>query len=155
MRSTTWRASSSTSAGHDELHRLAGGPGRTQHLVRLVAQRVAADEPVGDGQHGLARAEVLLEAKTRRRARGDGTGVVRRRAAEAAVELDEGGVAGATEAVDGLVVVAHDHDVVRPVRRAAEQLDELDLGDVGVLELVHEQVAERALVAAQHVGLAA
>ena len=80
---------------------------------------------------------------------------MRGRAAEASVELDEGRVAGAAEAVDGLVVVAHDHDVVGPVGRPTEQLDELDLGDVGVLELVDEEVAELALVAAQDVGLAA
>ena len=75
-----------------------------------------------------------------------------RRAREPGVELGEGGEAGAPEPVDRLVVVAHDHDVVGPVRRAAEQLDELDLGDVRVLELVHEQVPELALPAAQDVG---
>ena len=68
-----------------------------------------------------------------------------------AVELDEGRVARAPEAVDRLVVVADDHDVVRPVGRPPEQLDELDLGDVGVLELVDEEVAEVALLAAQDV----
>ena len=36
--------------------------------------------------------------------------------------------------------------------RPAEQLDELDLGDVGVLELVDQEVAELALPAAQDVG---
>ena len=50
-----------------------------------------------------------------------------------------------------MVVVADDHDVVRPVRRPAEQLDQLDLGDVRVLEFVDEDVAELALVAAQDV----
>ena len=72
---------------------------------------------------------------------------------EPLVELREGGEAGAPEAVDRLVVVAHDHHVVRPVRRAAEELDELDLGDVGVLELVDEDVPELALPAAEDVGL--
>ena len=78
-------------------------------------------------------------------------GVVRGRPREPRVELGEGGEAGAPEAVDRLVVVAHDHDVVGPVRRPAEQLDELDLGDVGVLELVDQDVAELALPAAQDV----
>ena len=71
---------------------------------------------------------------------------------EARVELGEGGEAGAPEAVDRLVVVADDHHVVGPVGRPAEHLDQLDLGDVGVLELVDEEVAELALPAAQDVG---
>ena len=75
-----------------------------------------------------------------------------RAAREPRVELREGGVAGAPEAVDRLVVVPHDHHVVGPVRRAAEELDELDLGDVGVLELVDQDVAELALPSAQDVG---
>ena len=91
------------------------------------------------------------------RRRGGGPGGVASRSCaggrrEARVELGEGGEAGAAEAVDRLVVVADDHDVVRPVRRPAEQLDELDLGDVRVLELVDEDVAELALLAAQDVG---
>ena len=74
------------------------------------------------------------------------------RAREPAVELDEGRVTRAPEAVDRLVVVADDHDVVRPIGRPAEELDELDLGDVRVLELVDEDVPELALVAAEDVG---
>ena len=91
----------------------------------------------------------IRSARRRRRARPSRScaGGLR----EARVELREGGEARAPEAVDRLVVVADDHDVVRPVRRPAEQLDELDLGDVGVLELVDEDVAELALPAAQHV----
>ncbi len=73
------------------------------------------------------------------------------RLAEAAVELREGRVAGAAEAVDGLVVVPHHHDVVRAVRRAPQQLDQLDLGDVRVLELVDQEVAVLALPSAQDV----
>ena len=140
--------------GHDQLDRGTASSCRAQDLVRFVAQGVARDEAVGDREHGLEGAEVILEAEPGRRARRPRARVMRRWAAEAAVELHEGCVAGAAEAVDGLVVVTHDHDVVRPVRRAAEQLDELDLGDVGILELVHEHMAEGALVAAQDVGLA-
>ena len=91
------------------------------------------------------------------RRRGGGPGgvarrVVRGRPREPRLELGEGGEAGAPEAIDRLVVVADDHDVVRPIRRPPEQLDELDLGDVGVLELVDQDVAELALPAAQDVG---
>ena len=59
---------------------------------------------------------------------------------------------GAAEAVDGLVVVPHHHHVGGAVRGPAQELDQLDLGDVGVLELVHQDVAELALPAAQDVG---
>ena len=83
--------------------------------------------------------------------RGAGRWVVERRPLEPAVELGERREARAAEAVDRLVVVADDHEVVRPVRRPAEQLDELDLGDVRVLELVDEDVAVLALVAAEDV----
>jgi hypothetical protein len=68
------------------------------------------------------------------------------RIGEAAVELDECGATRAPESVDRLVVVADDHDVVRSIWRPTEQLDELDLGDVGVLELVDEDVPVLALV---------
>ncbi len=82
---------------------------------------------------------------------GDRVGVVRGRPREPRIELGEGREAGAAEPVDRLVVVADDHDVVGPVGRPAEHLDQLDLGDVGVLELVDQDVAELALPAAQDV----
>ncbi len=97
------------------------------------------------------RAEVLLDAHPRRWAGCRTIGVVRGRHREPPVELAEGGVARATESIDRLVVVAHDHHVVGAVRRPAQQLDELDLGDVGVLELVHQQVSELALPAPEQV----
>ena len=127
---------------------LALGP---QALVGLVAGLVALDQPVGGLEDAVDRAEVLLEPEARRRAGRPGGRVVDRRAREARVELGEGGEAGAPEAVDRLVVVADDHHVVGPVGRPAEHLDQLDLGDVGVLELVDEEVAELALPAAQDV----
>ena len=68
------------------------------------------------------------------------------------LELLEGGVAGAAEAIDGLIVVTHDDHVVRLVWAAPDQLQQQDLGHVGVLELVHQDVPELVLVAAQDVG---
>ena len=122
-------------------------------LVGREPGLVADDEMVGGGQDVVDAAEVLLDGEV---ARGRGVwraGVgMRGRPGEAGVELGEGGEAGAPEAVDGLVVVAHDHDVVGPVRRAAQELDQLDLGDVGVLELVHQDVAVLALPPSKHVG---
>jgi hypothetical protein len=54
------------------------------------------------------------------------------------LELEDVAHVGAAPAVDGLVVVADDADV--PVL-AAEEADELELGAVGVLVLVDEDVA--------------
>ena len=113
---------------------------------------VDRDQPVRRGQDVPDRAEVLLEAESRRRWGWWRAWVVRGRPREARVEFGERREAGTAESVDRLVVVADDHDVVRPVRRPPEQLDELDLGDVRVLELVDEQVAELALPPAQDVG---
>ena len=127
------------------------GAVRREALVGHVAELVAADQAVRDDEDRRAAAEVLDDAQAGRRPGRGAVGVVGRRVGEAAVELDEGGVARAPEAVDRLVVVAHDHHVVGPVGRPPEELDELDLGDVGVLELVDEQVAEAALPAAQDV----
>ena len=110
-----------------------------QALVGLEAGDVALDEPVGGVDDVAARAEVLVDAEAPR-------------AAEPGVELRERGVVRATEAVDGLVVVPHHHHVGGAVRGLAQELDELDLGDVGVLELVHQDVAELALPSSEDVG---
>ena len=138
-------------AGQD-LDRGAVGAVGDEPLVGLEPRVVVGDQPVGGGQHVPDRAEVLLDPEAWRRTGRRGVGIVRRRATEPRVELGEGREAGAPEAVDRLVVVADDHDVVGPVRRPTEQLDQLDLGDVGVLELVDEEVAILALPAAQDVG---
>ncbi len=98
-----------------------------------------------------ARAEVLLDPESGGRSGRARRRVVRRRPAEPGIELGERRETGPTESIDRLVVVAHDHHVVGPIRRPPEQLDQLDLGDVGVLELVDQQVAELALPAAQDV----
>ena len=82
---------------------------------------------------------------------GWSTGIPRGRLAEAFLEAAEGGIRRAAEAVDGLVVIAHDHDVVGLVRPPADELEDGDLGHVGVLELVDQDVAELALVAQQQV----
>ncbi len=137
---------------HDDLDRVAILALGHQPLGRLEAGLVLLDEPAGRGQDVPDRPEVLLQAQARRRARRRAIRRVGWRSREARIELGEGGVAGAAEPVDALVVVAHDHHVVRPVRRPAEQFDQLDLGNVGVLELVDQQVAILALEPAQHVG---
>ena len=136
---------------HDEGHGLAVPAPGVQLLAGLVAHDVVVDQPIGGGEDMAAGAVVLLEAEPGRTAGRRRTGVVDGRVCEATIELGESGVAGAAEAVDRLVVVAHGHHVVGSIGRATQQLDELDLGDVRVLELVHQQVPEPALVAAQDV----
>ena len=150
--STIATASSSGAGADDELDRGRRRVGRSSGACRArsgsrccAISRLAAVRTLRDG------AEVLLDPEARRRAGRRGRRVVGGRPREPRVELGEGREAGAPEAVDRLVVVADDHDVVGPVGRPAEQLDELDLGDVGVLELVDEDVAELALPAAQDV----
>ena len=152
MASTMATASSS---GPAQMRSSTGSPSGRSVRSRLSGSNrsLVAARSAGSRRSGRARrAEVLLEPESRRRSGRRRRRVVRRRPREARVELGEGREAGAAEAVDRLVVVADDHDVVGPVRRPAEQLDQLDLGDVGVLELVDQDVAELALVAAQDVG---
>ena len=140
-------------AGADDQVDLLAHPALgAQPLVRLEARLVATDEPIGRIQQVALRPEVLLDPEARRWTGRSCIGIVPGRAAEASIELAEGGEAGAAEAVDRLVVVPHHHHVVGPIRRAAEQLDQLDLRDVHVLELVDQDVAELALPSAQEVG---
>ena len=137
----------------DELDLGSGTARRDQPLVRLVAGEVGRDQAVRDREDGLDRAEVLLDPHARWR-RDAGRWVVERRALEPPVELGEGREARSPEPVDRLVVVADDHEVGGSIRRPREHLDELDLGDVRVLELVDEDVAVLTLVAAEDVRAA-
>ena len=75
-----------------------------------------------------------------------------RRAREVLLEAQDVVDLGAAPAVDGLVVVPHAADV----RRAAgKQPQPQILGDVGILVLVHQDVAEPLLVVGQHVRVLA
>ena len=104
-------------AAHDDPDIEAFGPFGSETLVRFESRGVASDEPIRRIEHATHRSEVLLDPPARWRAGWHRVRVVLRRSAEASVELGEGGEARAAESVDRLVVVADDHDVVRPVRR--------------------------------------
>ena len=110
------------SLGRD--HLLAPGALGPQALGGALG--IAADDAVGGVQDGLAGAVVLLEVHDM------GVGVV-------LAELEDVADVGSAEAIDGLVVVAHDRDVA-VLRR--QQVDEDVLRAVGVLVLVDEDVAE-------------
>ena len=101
---------------------------RRRRGLQLLGKAIGArsDDRVGRIQDRLTRAVVGLEA--------DDLGVRE-------VDLEVGDVLarGAPEAVDRLVVVADDHDVAM---LADEQAQQLALGEVRVLVLVHEHVAE-------------
>ena len=112
---------------------------------------VVADEPAGRGED-LAGGAAVLQQRLALDLRDGAIRIPRGSLLEAFLEPLECRVAGAAEAIDGLVVVANDDDVVRLVRPAPDQLQQEDLGHVGVLELVHEHVPELVLVAAQDVG---
>ena len=127
-------------------------PLRDEALGGVDAAGIGGDQTVGAGEHMAHGAEVLADDGLAGQRVWRHTGGVGGRAREPGGEVLEGVHHGAAEVVDGLVVVAHDHHVVRPVRRPPQQLDQLDLGGVGVLELVHQDVAVLALPPAQQVG---
>ena len=118
----------------EERHRLAAAPPRGERLPDAAA--VLRDDAVGRVEHDLGGAVVLLEPD-------------QPRPGEILQEVLHVAHVGAAPAVDRLVVVAHDADV--PVR--AEQSDQLVLGSIGVLELVHQNEAELGLVRAEPVGM--
>ena len=114
----------------DDGRPLAGSGKET--LFQLAA--VVGDQLVGGAQNGAGGAVVLLQL--------DHPG-----AGEVLIVLQDAAQVGAAPAVQALVVVAHGHDVA-PL--AGQELDHLQLRHVGVLELVHLDVAEAALVVLPH-----
>ena len=57
-----------------------------------------------------------------------------------------------TERVNALRVISHDTD---PPVSLAQPLDDQVLGEIGILVLVHQHVAEKVLILGQHVGMVA
>jgi len=113
-------------------HRVAALALRPHALV--LAGAVLADQQVGEVQDLRRRAVVLLQLDDAR-------------ARKIALEVEEETDAGAAPGIDGLIVVA-DHGDAAAV--AAQQPDQFVLVGVGVLELVHQQVAEALLVPVAH-----
>ena len=116
---------------HDRLAAALLGP----QGLRL-AHGVVGDHRVGGVEDRLGGAVVLLQHHD------GGVG-------EGLLELQDVADVGAPPPVDGLVAVADDRDLVMD---AGEQEDQLVLGPVGVLVLVHQDVAEPLLVVLEHVG---
>ena len=104
---------------------------------QLLAQAIAviADHRVGGFQDGAGGAVVLLQA--------NGAGI-REVAAEFVDVLD----LGAAPAIDGLVVVTDDSDRIVLVR---QQPQPGVLNTVGILEFVHQNVPEAALIVATQI----
>ena len=102
-----------------------------------LALGVVFDDGVGRVQNGLGAAVVLLQA--------DDLGV-----AVLVFKIQDVLDGGAAELVDALVVVADHADVLMSAR---QQADQQKLGVVGVLILVHHDVAEAVAVFFQHVGV--
>ena len=102
-----------------------------------LAHGVVGDDRVGGVEDRLGRPVVLLEHDHR------GVG-------ERLLELEDVPNVSASKSVHTLVGVTHDADVAVLL---GEHEDELVLGAVGVLVLVHEEVAEALLVVEQHVGM--
>ena len=121
-------------------------------VVRLIETDLVAVAPVGEEALGLATRVV--------RDHGVGCGEDMTGGAIVLLELDDARLGivllegedvldvGTAPAVDGLVVIAHDHEVLVLGR---EQVGDRVLDVVGVLILVHADLAETILVALEHV----
>ena len=116
---------------------LAIALGRKQALV--LALRVVAHHGVGGAQDVTRRAIVLLQL--------DGLAVFK-----VLLKVQDVGDVGATPAVNGLVIVAHDHEVLV---LSGQQVGDFVLNVVGVLILVDANVAEALLVLIEHLGTGA
>ena len=111
--------------------------GRKQALV--LALRVMAHHGVRGAQDMTRGAVVLLQL--------DGLAVFK-----VLLEVQDIGDVGTAPAVNGLVVVAHDHEVLV---LGGQQVGDLVLDVVGVLILVDANVAEALLVLVEHLGAGA
>ena len=131
------RASSSESQAPVIVDLLAGLVLGAQRLAE--AALVLGDQAGGGGQDMAGGAVVALQADDRR-------------AGEIVLEAQDVVDLRAAPAVDRLVVVA---DAAQVLARLGEQAQPEILGDVGVLVLVHQHVAEAALVLLQHVRMLA
>ena len=119
------------------LNLLAIALGRKQALV--LALRVMAYHGVGGAQDMTRGAVVLLQL--------DGLAVFK-----VLLKVQDIGDVGATPAINGLVVVAHDHKVLV---LGGQQVGDFVLDVVGVLILVDANVAEALLVLVEHLGAGA
>ena len=119
------------------LNLLAIALGRKQALV--LALRVMAYHGVGGAQDMARGAVVLLQL--------NGLAVFK-----VLLKVQDIGNVGATPAINGLVVVAHDHEVLV---LGGQQVGDLVLDVVGVLVLVDANVAEALLVLVKHLGTGA
>ena len=119
--------------------------GQLRTVLRLGPQvlrrapAVVRDDRVRGGEDRARRAVVARERDHRR------VGVV-------LLEVEDVADGRATERVDALIGVPHDHQVAVPRRK---QLDEVVLRAVGVLIFVDHDVGEALAVALEHVGMLA
>ena len=116
---------------------LAVALGRKQAFV--LALRVVAHHGVGGAQDMTRGAVVLLQL--------DGLAVFK-----VLLKVQDIGDVGTTPAINGLVVVAHNHEVLV---LGGQQVGDLVLDVVGVLVLVDANVAEALLVLVEHLGAGA
>ena len=117
------------------VHRDLLAVARIRKQALLFAMLVVGDDGVGRSQDIAHAAVVLLQLHHL------GFRIV-------AFELQNIAQIGAAPRINGLVVVAHHHDVAT---LGGEQLGDGVLGAVGVLVLVHHEIAEAVLVGLAHV----
>ncbi len=123
--------------GDDDLDAVLGLARGDERLL-VAAAAALGEHRVGDVEHRSNRAVVVLQLDDAR-------------AREVLLEVEDVAHVGAAPGVDGLVVVADDHHVAV---RAADEPRQLELGAVGVLVLVDDDLAEARLPALEDVGTA-
>ena len=131
--------------GPEDVH--LGGPGSAPVDRRQPPVLPRPGQALGD----LPADPQQLRARPPADAQRDPSGRPAAGVPEALGELDDAPRLGAAEGVDGLVGVA-DGDQVAAA--PGEQLEQLDLGGVGVLVLVDEQPARALALLAQQLGVA-
>ncbi len=131
----------------DDADLFAGRLVRLENFLRKFrTDLVEADNVGGDAENVGSGAIVFGEGDA------EGGGVLAfAPAGEIGEEQFEAAERGAAKTVDGLIVVA-DYDDVAGI--SGEQAEQFELGDVGVLEFVYEDVAEAFLKAAETIGIA-
>ena len=120
-----------------EYHRHTLAIGRPQSLV--FPPLVIADDRVGRVQNVAGGTVVLLQLNDLR-------------PRESTLKVQDIADIGSPELIDGLVIVTHHAEVLV---LSGQQLNEAELGRVGVLVLIHHDVFEPLLIILQYIGVGA
>ena len=108
---------------------------RPQRLI--LASRIVLDHRIGRIQHHLGRTVILLQLHDA------GLRIY-------LLKIQNVADIGATEFIDGLIVVSHHAKVPVPV---CQQSDQFKLGRVGILILIHTDISKTILIPGKNLGV--